>query len=232
MDDGASSFAETADMLRAAHRDGITHIFATPHIQPGREPFDFKRYARNLQMAQNFCRKENLPLRLYSGSEILYTEESIRLLKAGRVPTLGGTAFVLVEFLPSASIDTLLNAGRKFNNAGYIPVYAHVERYACLRRRESVHRLRMLPEVRLQVNAATILKRHGILDGLFLKWFFQERLVDYVATDAHGMRSRIACMHACFEALERQCGRDYAEGLTFRNQAEILDEVRKRPAEP
>lgn len=230
MDDGASSFAETAGMLRAAHRDGIAHIFATPHIQPGRKPFDFERYARNLQMARNFCRKQDLPLRLHSGSEILYTEESIRLLRAGRVPTLGGTAFVLVEFVPSASINTLLNAGRKFNNAGYIPVYAHVERYACLRKRENVHRLHMLPEIRLQINAATILKRRGILDGLFLKWLFRERLVDYVATDAHGMRARATCMHACFQALEKQCGREYAEKLAFRNQREILNEVRRNPA--
>ncbi|NLD60488.1 MAG: hypothetical protein GX647_12655 [Clostridiales bacterium] len=227
MDDGASSFEETAQMLRAAHRDGIRHIFATPHIHPGREVFPFARYRENLQMARDFLKRERIPMGLYSGSEVLYTEETARLLGEGHVPTLGGTPFLLVEFPTAVSMNRMLAAGRRLNNAGYIPIYAHIERYGCLRTVRDVQKLKSLPDVRLQVNAETPLRKHGVFRSLFLNSLFREDLVDYVATDAHDMRSRPINMQASFQVLVEKYGKPRAENLTSRNQAEILERMRQ-----
>ena len=71
-----------------------------------------------------------MELRILLGAEILYTDMTCRLLAEGRVPTLAGTEYVLVEFMPGVRYDALYKALEGILRAGYLPVVAHVERYA------------------------------------------------------------------------------------------------------
>ena len=81
-----------------------------------------------------------MDLRLLLGAEILYTDMTCRLLSEGRVPTLAGTEYVLVEFMPGVRYDALYKALEGILRAGFLPVVAHVERYACLASRRGALR--------------------------------------------------------------------------------------------
>ena len=99
VDDGPQTFEDAQNMLRRAHENGITDIAATSHATPGRHRFPMDTYLEHLRREQAWADEQGLGIRLHTGCEILYTDETARLLQSGEIPTIAGTRLVLVEFL-------------------------------------------------------------------------------------------------------------------------------------
>ena len=91
VDDGAEQKAETFRMLREAAEDGIGRIICTPHVTPGVYEFPEETFQQNFWEAIDFISREQLPLQLFRGAEILYTDNTPRLLREKRIATLAGT---------------------------------------------------------------------------------------------------------------------------------------------
>lgn len=222
LDDGARRFEDAARMLRAAHKDGISTIIATPHVEPGRRAFDMAAYYERLDELNAYCMAREMPIGIFPGCEIMYTDETLRFLQSGRIPTLAGGRFVLVEFMPDVTYERLFEAVRKLANAGYRPVVAHIERYGCLVRNEAhIRELRELLRVRLQVNCTTVVEAKGRMRR-FVQNVLEKRLIDFVATDAHNVETRPVRMKACYRVIKEGYGAELAGALVKRNQAEIF----------
>ena len=99
VDDGAEQKAETFRMLKEAVADGIGTIICTPHITPGVYEFPEEDFWAHFAEAEDYIRREGLPLKLYAGAELLYTDNTPRMLREGRVPTLAGSNYAMVEFI-------------------------------------------------------------------------------------------------------------------------------------
>ena len=222
VDDGAQDFEAAGRLLLRAGQDGIRHLIATPHMVPGQEEFPMEKYLSHLEMARAFCREKGLDLQLYSGAEILYTRDTPRLLQEGKALTLAGSPFVLVEFSPDDAFAHLREAAQRISGAGFIPVFAHIERYACLQKWQHVLELKQQFSVRCQVNGRTVIHRQGFFRRRQMDRLLENGLVDYIATDAHDMPGRGACMTQAFEALSQVWGEEYARRLTCLNALEIL----------
>lgn len=223
LDDGARTFEGSAQMLIASCKEGVGTVFATPHVTPGEVPFAPELYNERLDMIRTFAYRHALNIEILPGAEILYTDATLRFLQQGDIPTLNGGPFILVEFIPDVPWETLFDAVRKLSNAGYVPVIAHIERYACLVKDPGrVLELRGMINLRLQVNCSTILRQRGLKLKRFIKTLLTNRGIDYVATDAHDVKYRPTCMKECYQALIAACPRAYALALTGGNQTEIL----------
>lgn len=214
LDDGAEDRGGMEAMLDAAHADGIASLFATPHVTPGIEPFDMARYQEHLEEARRYCRRKGYALRLYSGAEILYTPALEQYALNHRLPTLAGSDYVLIEFMPDISYRELELAAAHLERGGYIPVLAHVERYPCLYSRKHAAALKERRNVRYQVNANTVLSSGGFFHRRILQGWFRCGLVDFVASDAHDCNRRPFRMRKAYDVLERLYGRDEAMRLT------------------
>lgn len=190
MDDGAKTFEETQQMIRHAANQGITRIIATPHATPGIQEFHYQRFMEHLSLANQWCRAQAVPMEILPGCEIFYTPETTRWLQEGRIPTLAGTRHVLVEFNLTASYEELRSAARKLSNAGYEPVFAHIERYRCLSKLERIKELREDYPVLTQVNANTFLHSRGFFKNRWLRRVLEDNLIDLVASDAHNTDTR------------------------------------------
>ena len=157
-----------------------------------------------------------MDLRLLLGAEILYTDMTCRLLSEGRVPTLAGTEYVLVEFMPGVRYDALYKALEGILRAGFLPVVAHVERYACLA--SSPRRAAMLKDelegVFFQMNSSTILGGRGFFSDLHTRRLLDESLIDIVASDAHNLRERPTRLHEAYQKLREDYDDIYAANLT------------------
>ena len=97
VDDGASDWEETNEMLRRAYEQGITHIIATPHYVSGQDTHSLREMVKKLRETA-FSISENMMVDL--GQEVQYFEELPSFLEQGKVLTLSGSRYVLVEFLP------------------------------------------------------------------------------------------------------------------------------------
>ena len=224
MDDGAQSMEQTIQMLELAYRNSVHCIVATPHAEPGYKPFDLDVYLERLDEIRAWCNKAGLPIQILSGAEILYTPQTVAMLRAGRIPTLAETEYVLVEFTPQAPYKLLVQAAKKLRRAGYRPVFAHIERYKSLRAVWRVRDLRRDYGVRMQINAATVCGKNGWLRRLWLDYVIQKGWIDCVASDAHNIQNRRCMMKPCYKKLKARFGKRIAKRLCITRPMRIVQE--------
>jgi len=217
MDDGAKSFRETTKMLLQAKNNGVAIIYATPHVVPGRIDFPLKRFLQRVKEANDWCEENDLALSVLSGCEIFYTPETIRFLNEGRIPCLGDTNCVLVEFNPDVSHNELKDAARKLQNSGYQPVIAHAERYRCLRFPGRMAELQSAYGASIQMNAHFVLSRQGFFTEIWKKQVLSKGLIDIIASDSHDTRYRPCCLKKCFDSISAEYGKHTALSL-FRHK--------------
>ncbi len=218
MDDGPRTVEEMAAMLKAAVDDGISEIVATPHMRPGVALFDEEVYHHRLEEARQLCALSGWPLTLHAGAEMMYTPHTTRYLRDRRVPTLADTSYVLVEFLPDVVGHRIAGACEAIRRCGYYPILAHVERYPALfKKPDFARRLKAECGAGFQMNASTVLHRGSFFFRRDLRRFFEEDLVDYIATDAHNTTSRPPLMKKAYEKLVADYGEEVATRLTGRN---------------
>ncbi len=222
VDDGAKDFEGTRKMIAQAVENQVHAIITTPHITPGQEFFDFDAYKAHLAETREYIAAEQIDLTLYTGSEVLYTPTTAYQLSEGRVPTLAGTRYLLLEFMPDDPFEDIMKAGLAVADMGYIPVYAHVERYECLKKTSQIERLRDDCGALIQINAGTILRKHSFFRGRFLRRLFEDELVDFIATDSHDLPGRDNRMAEAFDQLTVLYGIETAHALTHGNAEKLL----------
>lgn len=226
MDDGPKQIDGMKDMIDSAYRDGAGLIIATPHAAPGVKPFDMVFYEQVLMQANEYCIEKGYDLRIYGGSEIMYTAATVRLMRDEQIPSLAGTRFILVEWPSHVSVSEVSEAVRNMTNAGYIPVMAHTERLKCFHGRINVlHQLKDCFQVRLQVNADAIVMGTSFFSRNVVSHLLRSKLVDYVASDAHDVQMRKVQMEAAYLKLCSSYGTEYADELTHDNPMEIIKAI-------
>ena len=185
VDDGVKTIAESLDLLRAAHDDGIRQIAATPHV---REDYPTSAREMELRVAEvcGAAREAAIPVEVLPGGE-LDLEFAARLDDADlRRFGLGGNAsLLLLEFpyfgwplqLPDLVFDLQLR--------GFRIVLAHPERNADVQ--HDPERLRPLVDggVVVQLTAASLDGRLGGAPRTAAKRLLDARLAHLLASDAH-----------------------------------------------
>ena len=214
MDDGPRTPAEMEALLAQDQDNGIRRVYATSHAYPAVRPFDLARYRERLEEANALCRSRSWPLCLLPGCEIYYCSAVPDELAAGRLPTLGGSRRVLIEFDPKVSVSEIGEASNRLYLAGFEPILAHVERYSCLVRSPG-HAMELREECGLlyQMNCDTILRPHWGRERRFVRKLLEARAIDVVATDAHDTVRRPVRMQEAYRQVLREQGREYADQL-------------------
>ena len=193
VDDGARTREEMFAMLDAAAADGVTRLFATSHSTPGMEPFPRDVYQRHLDFARAYCAEKGYDLMLESGSELLYTPAAAYAAAEHSLVTLGGTDWVLLEFVPDVAAAEVETALRQITGSGYRVLLAHIERYPRLARSGALPRLKEQYGIRCQVNAATVLEG-GFFQRRKLDRWLKDGLVDAISSDAHNCTTRASML--------------------------------------
>lgn len=214
LDDGARDRRDMELMLDAAQAQGITTLYATPHVTPGIDPYDAEIFRMRLKEAQFYLSNRGFPIALHLGAEILYTPVLEQYTANHRLPTLGDSDDVLIEFVPDIAYRELVSAVDFLERSGYHPILAHIERYQCLYVGWQAARLKKNSGVRYQVNANTVLSNRGFIRAHIVQSWFRTGLVDYVATDAHNRTHRTFNLKKAYDALKGQYGSAYAAQLT------------------
>ena len=212
VDDGAKTLEDMQGMLDEAYLGGKV-LYATSHSTPGIDHFPEKVYKAHLEEAKAYCAEKGYDIRIYSGTEILYTPALRNYLERKPLRTYEGTECVLMEFVPDVSFKEVEAAVSLVENAGYTPILAHVERYECLFSRK-IYRLKKDHNVRYQVNCGTLVKKGmGFFKTRRLHRWFKDELIDYVASDMHDLKARRNRMGAGAQKLEKLCSPAYIDRL-------------------
>ena len=213
VDDGAKTKEDMERMLDAAHADGMALMIGTSHVTPGVQPFPQALYDQHIEEARAYCREKGYSIQIFSGAEILYTPAIEPYARERKLPTLGGSSRILMEFVPDVSYHDVEYAVSLMENSGYLPILAHIERYPCLRK-GAAYRLKERHRVKFQVNCSTVIDQHRLFSGRYVKGWLKDRLINYVATDSHNCTTRPTRMREAYGVLEAMVGEPYARKLT------------------
>lgn len=222
VDDGAEDLDMSVAMLKRAAKEGIGTIILTPHQKPEHKCVTRIGIEKRISLLQEELEKQDIPIRLYPGAELFYCRDMRKLLEEGRVCTLAGSRYVLVEFMPEESWDYIRDG--IYDLAGnYRPILAHVERYSQVI--EKKERVRELIEMGayIQMNAGSITGDWGYAVRRNCMRLLKQQMVHFIGTDAHRAEGKRAPrMKSCGVFLEKQFGRTYSKKLLCKNAEKIL----------
>ncbi len=222
MDDGPEDMDESAEMAALAKDDGISHIFATPHILPG----VFENDSRKIMEAWGVFRK-SIPnnVSILYGADVRITSDMADRLARNEIPTLNGSPYLLIE-LPSYAMP--LNCGHLIYTLkcrGTIPILTHPERYPYIAGKIAYLRDLRSEGALCQVTAQSITGDFGKDVKKSVLTMIEKGLVDFVATDAHGTHNRPPILSKAFREVIRQFDAGTAKRLFYSNPQEILNSI-------
>jgi len=222
VDDGSPDMATSLEMLRIADKNGITHLILTPHHKPMHHNVSPEHNVAYRKRLQEAAAEAGIKAKLFSGNEIYYSDETMEELDAGKICSLAGSDYVLVEFHPTNPYKAIQNAVGRVQAAGFIPIIAHVERYSDIVSHPD--RVRDLIQMGcfIQVNASSVMGKYGFGISHFTKKLLKERMVHFIASDAHDTGSRAPQLLDCRNYVERKFGQDYGKKLFFTNPANVI----------
>lgn len=221
VDDGSRSLEQSLRMLRKAQEEGIDTMILTPHNKAEHKNVSVEGIHRRLHELKQAAGQERIAIELYPGNEIFYRDGVVELLDRGEVCTLAESRYVLVEFRPIEEFSYIRRAIYELAGNGYAPILAHVERYLCMADLENL-RCVVGRGALVQVNAGSISGRSGLRVKHLVKKMLKERLVHFVATDAHDDEKRNAELANAAKYLYRKYGQEYADALLRDNAMRIL----------
>jgi protein-tyrosine phosphatase len=222
-DDGATTIEDGIALCREAARRGTAILFATPHVWPQLQlPPD-----RDAQIRTAYERvRTHAVLELRLGYEL--TPDPRLLDEDARRFVLEGTDFVLMEVPFLGPADLLVALAEHAEAAGLRPVIAHPERTEAVLDRPALADELAERGWLLQVNATSLLGRHGD-DPADVGWDLLERgVARIVGSDGH-RPTRPPHLDEAYDVAVRRLGEERANPL-FDGSALGLAATRSRPA--
>ena len=203
-DDGAQTLDEGLELCWLAADAETEVLFATPHVWPHLT----LPAAREDEIRRAFAQlRERAPLDLRLGFEL--TPASPLLDEDPARYVLEGTDIVLVELPFAGPADGFRALAEHVEAAGLVPLVAHPERTDAVRERPGLAHEIAARGWPLQLNATSLLGRHGP-EAEALAW----RLVEagdaaVVASDGHRL-SRPARLDVAYELVRARVGEEAA----------------------
>lgn len=183
VDDGSPSMKDSMRLVREQIEDGVTEMILTPHY---RLDWFHEPKERIISVYHEFCKAldaEGIQMPTHLGHEAHDAEGMLKEVTEGRVLTLSGTRYFLLELSWGKHNEKIVNDVKDYVASGYIPIIVHYERFS-YKTAEEVLALRNAGAL-FQVNAYSLLAAESILNRDFTLWMLDEGLADFIATDYH-----------------------------------------------
>ena len=225
IDDGARSLEVSLEMARIAVADGTTVMACTPHIYPGLYMNDSTGIHAARDRLQAALDAYRIPLKLVVGADAHLVPELLDGLKSGRVPTLNGSRYFLLE--PSHHVAPPMFEDSVFQimAAGYVPVITHPERLVWIEDHYDTFVTLARRGAWLQLTAGAVVGKFGKRARYWSERLLDEGMVHLVASDAHTVSVRSPRMSDAVPLLEARVGKEETRRLLLGRPQAILDDV-------
>ncbi|WP_223870048.1 tyrosine-protein phosphatase [Paenibacillus sabuli] len=234
VDDGAADEAEAVAMAEMAAADGITHMIATPHTGDSRFDTASQPVLERVASLNRTLRRRSIGVEVLPGQEVRAGRRTLEDAAAGRLLTLGGSRYLLLELPSSMDERTAIELLHELRMVHMLPVIAHPERHKRLATDpEALQRL-VEAGALAQVNAASLLGDNGRAIRRAVRAFVRRGLVHAVASDTHNTQRRPPGLAAAYNELAMLGGGALVRTLrdNARRIAHDLPVVQVAPAGP
>jgi len=219
VDDGSKSWDVTLEMCRLAQEDGVTHIVATPHAN-----YEY-RYDRVQHIALLDELRARVPTLSFSlGCDFHLSFENIEdAMKHPERYAIGDTRYLLVE-LSEYSTFNVSQTLYQLNTAGLIPILTHPERNPVILGKPEL--LNQFADVGclFQITANSLTGFWGKPSQKMCEAMLKQNMVHFIASDAHGVRSRNPILSAARTAAAKIVGIEAASKLVDGNPEAVVND--------
>ena len=205
IDDGARSEEISVEMLKKEIEQGVKTVVFTPHYYGDKfSPKQFlERREKSYEKIKNAVEDMDISVRM--GAEVYIGAQKIASNHALSSLAIEGTKYILIELPLNAVWDApLFERLRDFiEKIEEIPIVAHVERYAAVKKHPEY--LNMLANMGclLQANTSSFLNEKTRKFAFLL---LDKGLVHCLATDCHDLTNRV-CDYAMAKNLFKELGK-------------------------
>ena len=225
VDDGAQTVEDALAMLQGAWDKGTRALLLTPHYR--------SRYKKNTpqqlrEQYEKLCAvvQEKMPgLRLYLGQEVAYEVEAPEALADGKILSMNGSHYVLLEFRPEVLRSRVISGVSETILCGFTPIIAHAERYEIFRKDKNLLDEVLEMGALIQLNADSVMGKQGFSVKRCCHRMLKQQKAHFVASDAHDITDRPASLQACFLRVYKKYGKEYAQQLFYENAAAVIDSI-------
>ena len=205
IDDGAQTEEISVEMLKREIEQGVKTVVFTPHYYGKKHSPQEFLVKRNeaYEKIKNAVEEMGISVRL--GAEVYFSSQKIASNHELEKLAIEGTNYILIE-LPLSMVwaEGLFDRLRDFaQTSDFIPIIAHVERYAEIQKTPKYLMTLVNSGCLLQVNADSFLNE---TTRKFAFLLLEKGLVHCLATDSHDLTNR-ACRYAELKALFEQEGK-------------------------
>jgi protein-tyrosine phosphatase len=210
IDDGASDLECSLEMARMSVEQGTRTVIVTPH-QLGNFCLNHGDQVRaRTRDLQRELIAAGIDLELLPGADVRIEDGMIEAIDRGEVLTLGDyRRHVLLE-LPHELYFPLEGLLCALRSQGIVGILSHPERNAGLVRHPELLTALVDGGCLMQVTAGSLMGTFGPAAQNLAEQMFQQGLVHFVATDAHGARKRRPLMRRAFQRVTELAGRETA----------------------
>ncbi|NOY54107.1 MAG: hypothetical protein GXP58_10905 [Deltaproteobacteria bacterium] len=210
LDDGADNPEETIQMCRLALAEGVTAIFATPHLFQEMFSTDRELILSVFERTRNLLEEEGIPLKLYPGSDLHLVPDLPERFAQGKGVTLNHGKYFLLE-LPSRVLPKNLH-GLVFDliSNGYLPIITHPERNLPILRNPSILLELLSAGALCQITAMSVTGEFGKESEWFSRALIEAGGVHFIASDAHSTGWRNPSLLPALKVAENLVGRETA----------------------
>jgi protein-tyrosine phosphatase len=225
IDDGAPEWDTALEMARIALDDGIHMTVCTPHIYPGLYENTAKGIGAAVAAFEERLRQAGLTLKLSFGADTHLVPDLLAGLRSGRIPTLNGSRYFLLEPPHHVAPPRLLETCFALLAAGYIPVITHPERLSWIEDHYALFQDLAYRGAWMQVTAGSLTGRFGGRACYWAERMLDEGIVHLLATDAHGVYHRPPLLAEGLQAAEHWVGPKEAMRLVEDRPQAVIDDL-------
>ena len=220
VDDGAKNIEESLKLLSALQEQGVTDVFLTPHFYPhimSGEDF-LEARAKSYKMLTDAVLGKELP-NLYLGCELYYFD---RMGAVGDIKpfTLGDSHYLLLELEMAAVSDIVIETLEGICEMGYIPIFAHIERYLGCRGIKRILKLIKDGKCMAQVNAAAILS----FGNKKIFKLIKKGYIHIIGSDTHSLEERPPYMDEALRKIAQNCGEEQRD-ILIENSHKLWEKI-------
>jgi protein-tyrosine phosphatase len=199
IDDGAKSWEEAAEMARMAAADGIHAIVATPHQLGSYAHNQGHEIRERVEQLNVELARRGIPLNVAPGADVRIEESMLAQLRCGNVLTLADRGQHVLLELPHELYFPLDDVLEQLGRCGITGILSHPERNQGLLKQPQLVAPLVEQGCLMQVTAGSLLGAFGPGSQHMAEWMIQQHLAHFLATDAHGTRSRRPLMSRAFD---------------------------------
>lgn len=220
VDDGVKSLEEAISQIKEGVYYGVTDYVLTPHYRPTKE---FVETTESLQLVFEQLlyevKDQNIDVNLFLGREIDEVKNLKELLANKTVSSMNDTSYLLLDFgVNKANIPEYIYEAKLL---GYTVIVAHIERYKYIDTIESFNTIKKEGAL-IQINASSIVSPRNRRIKKKVKLLLKNKLVDFVATDAHRNPESYRQFHDAYQVVSKKYGKEYANEIFNENSKMLI----------